>query len=136
MYHFVTFKLLFPEPHITEQLLKGGRVVDIQIELITFSTQKILYVPNRSIKFREKVLGDKEEKNKAGALLMEEHSLCHELTPGTSLSDCVLSGLAWWWHGPAISAHRGRQDFKLQASPGYRASGTSMKRDINRDSLA
>lgn len=47
LYHFVTFKLLFLEPHITEQLLKGGGIVDIQIELITFSTQKIVCVTNK-----------------------------------------------------------------------------------------
>lgn len=55
LYHFVTFKLLFPEPHITEQLLKGGGVVDIQIELITFSTQKISYVTNK----QQSTLGQK-----------------------------------------------------------------------------
>lgn len=55
LYHFVTFKLLFPEPHITEQLLKDGGVVDIQIELITFSTQKISYVTNK----QQSTLGQK-----------------------------------------------------------------------------
>lgn len=59
-------------------------LVDIQIELITFSTQKILYVPNRSSKFQEKSSGEKRGVQSWGAVKGSVGSLPAR-TPGTSL---------------------------------------------------
>lgn len=81
---FVTFRILFPELHMTDQLLKGGGV-DIQTELITVSPQKIVHVPHGSSKFRERTSGYKRGD---GKLRPSDGG-----TVGTSLSDCIFSGL-------------------------------------------